>query len=59
VAASGVGVLEEGTDDPSTVVEEVDGGRIRDTRLGVYSFAFLKNSIISTRGQAYEDPTFS
>jgi hypothetical protein len=57
--ASGAGVLEEGADNPGTVVVEADGGIIRDMRLGVYSFAFLKNSIISTKGIAYEKPTFS
>jgi hypothetical protein len=59
VEASGAGVLEEGVEDPGAVVEEVGAGRIRDTSLGAYSFAFLKNSVISTKGQAYEEPTFS
>jgi hypothetical protein len=57
--ASTAGVLEEGTKDPGAVVEEAAGGRIRDTSLGAYSFAILKNSIISTKGIAYEAPTFS
>jgi hypothetical protein len=57
--ASTIGVLEEGTKDPGALVEEAAGGRIRDTNLGAYPFAFLKNSIISTRGTAYEVPTFS
>jgi hypothetical protein len=48
--ASRAGVLEEGIEDPGAVVEEVGTGRIRDTSLGVYSFAFLKNSVISTKG---------
>jgi hypothetical protein len=57
--ASTARVLEEGIKDPGVVVEEAAGGRIRDTSLGAYSFAFLKNSIISTKGIAYEAPTFS
>jgi hypothetical protein len=57
--ASTTGVLEEGAEDPGAVVEEAAEGRIRDTSLGAYSFAFLKNSIISTKGIAYEAPTFS
>jgi hypothetical protein len=54
-AASRARVLEEGADDPGIVVVEADGGIIRDTRLGAYSFAFLKNSVISTKGIAYEE----
>jgi hypothetical protein len=50
--APGAGILEEGAEDPSVVVEGVGAGRIRDTSLGAYSFAFLKNSLISTKGQA-------
>jgi hypothetical protein len=57
--ASTTGVLEEDIKDPGAVVEEADGGRIRDTSLGAYSFAFLKNSVISNKGIAYEAPTFS
>jgi hypothetical protein len=57
--ASTTGVLEEGVKDPGAVVEEAVGGRIRDTSLGAYSFAFLKNSVISTKGIPYEAPTFS
>jgi hypothetical protein len=57
--ASGAGVLEEGVEDPGAVVEEFGIGRIRDTSLGACSFAFLKNFVISTKGQAYEEPTFS
>jgi hypothetical protein len=59
-AAAGLaeaGVLEEGAEVPGagvtgTSIEGVGAGRIRDTRLGVYSFAFLKNSFIFVRGQA-------
>jgi hypothetical protein len=57
--ASRAGILEEGADDPGAAVEKVVGGRIRDTILGAYPFAFLKNSVISTKGIAYEAPTFS
>jgi hypothetical protein len=57
--ASTTGALEEGAEGPVAVVEEVAGGRIRDTNLGAYSFAFLKNSVISTKGTTYEAPTFS
>jgi hypothetical protein len=57
--ASRAGVLEEGIDDPGATVEEAIGGRIRDTILGAYPFAFFKNSVISTKGIAYEAPTFS
>jgi hypothetical protein len=57
--ASGAGVLEEGVEDPGAVVEEVGTGRIRDISLGACSFTFLRNSVISTNGQAYEEPTFS
>jgi hypothetical protein len=64
VAAKGIealaaGVLEEYVKDPGVVVKEVGAGRIRDTSLDAYSFAFLKNSVISAKGQAYEEPTFS
>jgi hypothetical protein len=58
-AAPGAGVLEEGAKVPGAVVEGVCVGRMRDTSLGAYPFAFLKNSFISVRGQAYEEPTFS
>jgi hypothetical protein len=55
----GAGVLEEGAEVPGAVIEGVGIGRMRDTILGAYSFAFLKNSIISTKRQAWEEPTFS
>jgi hypothetical protein len=57
--ASTSGVLEEGAEDPGAVVEYAAGGRITDSSLGAYSFTFLKNSVISTKGIAYEAPTFS
>jgi hypothetical protein len=50
--APGAGVLEEGAEDLGDVLEGVGAGKIRDTSLGAYSFAFLKNSVISTKGQA-------
>jgi hypothetical protein len=52
-------VQEEGIEDSGAVVEEVGVGRIRDTSLCAYSFAFLNYSVISAKGQAYEEPTFS
>jgi hypothetical protein len=57
--ASIAGLLEEGVEDPRTVVKEVGAGRISDTSLGAYSIAFLKSSIISDKGQVYKVPTFS
>jgi hypothetical protein len=50
--ASVAGAPEEGAKDPMAIIEEAAGGRIRDTKLGMYPFAFLKNSIISTNGTA-------
>jgi hypothetical protein len=47
-----VGVLEEGTKVTGAGVEGVGTGRIRDTNLGAYSFAFLKNSFISAGARA-------
>jgi hypothetical protein len=47
----GVGVLEEGAEVLGVGVEGVRAGRIRDTSLGAYSFAFLKKSFISIGGQ--------
>jgi hypothetical protein len=47
-----VGTLEEGAEDTCAGVEGVGVGRIRDTSLGAYSFAFLKNSFISAGGRA-------
>jgi hypothetical protein len=57
--ASTTGVLEGGVEDSGTEVEEAAKGEIRDTILGAYCFAFLKNSNISERGRAWEEPTFS
>jgi hypothetical protein len=45
-------VLKDGAEVPGAGVEEVGAGRIRDTSLGAYPFAFLKNSFISDGGQA-------
>jgi hypothetical protein len=50
--ALGAGIIEEGAEVPGAVVEGVGAGRIRDTSLGAYPFAFFKNSFISARGQA-------
>jgi hypothetical protein len=50
--ASAAGALEEGAEEPVAIVKEAIGGRIRDTSLGAYSLAFLKNSVISTNGTA-------
>jgi hypothetical protein len=50
--ASAAGALEEGAEEPVAIVKEAAGGRIRDTSLGAYSLAFLKNSVISTKGMA-------
>jgi hypothetical protein len=57
--ASATGVLEGGAEDPDVEVKEAADREIRDTMLGAYCFAFLKNSNISKRGRALEDPTFS
>jgi hypothetical protein len=57
--ASAAGVLERGVEDPGTEDEEAADGEIRDTILGAYCFAFLKNSSISERGRAWGEPTFS
>jgi hypothetical protein len=46
------GVLEDGAEVPGAGVEEVGAGKIRDTILGAYPFAFLKNSFISDGGRA-------
>jgi hypothetical protein len=53
-AAPGGGVEVLGTG-----VEEAAKGVIRDTILGVYSFAFSKNFSISKTGQALEEAIFS
>jgi hypothetical protein len=50
VEASAAGVLEEGAEDPVAVVEEAAEGRIRDTSLGAYSFAFLKTLSSQPKG---------
>jgi hypothetical protein len=57
--SSAAGVLEGGAEDPGAEVEEAADGEIRVTMLGAYFFAFLKNSNISERGRAWEEPTFS
>jgi hypothetical protein len=57
--ASAAGVLEGVVEDPGAKVEEAANGEIRDTILGAYCFAFWKNSSISERGRAWEEPTFS
>jgi hypothetical protein len=57
--ASAAGVLEGGAEDPGAEVKEAAEGEIRDTILGAYCFAFLKNFNISERGRAWEEPTFS
>jgi hypothetical protein len=54
VAALGEGIQELGAE-----VKEAAEGVIRDTMLGAYFFAFLKNSSISERGRAWEEPIFS
>jgi hypothetical protein len=48
----GAGVLEDSAEVPGAGVEGVGAGRISDTSLGAYPFAFLKNSFISIGGQA-------
>jgi hypothetical protein len=57
--ALAAGVLEGGAKDPGAEVKEDAEEEIRDTILGAYCFAFLKNSNISERGRALEEPTFS
>jgi hypothetical protein len=57
--ASAARVLEEGAEDPGVEVEEAADGEMRDTTLGAYCFALLKNSNISKWGRAWEEPTFS
>jgi hypothetical protein len=57
--ASAPGALEGGVEDPGAGVEEAAEGEIRDTILGAYFFAFLKNSNFSERGRAWEEPIFS
>jgi hypothetical protein len=47
IKASATGVLEGGVEDSGAEVEEAAEGQIRDTILGAYCFAFLKNSSIS------------
>jgi hypothetical protein len=57
--ASAAGVLEGVVEDLGAEVEEAADGEMRDTILGAYCFAFWKNSSISERGRAWEEPTFS
>jgi hypothetical protein len=57
--AEASGVLEGGVEDSGAEVEEAAEEEIRDTILGAYCFAFLKNSSFFKRGQAREEPTFS
>jgi hypothetical protein len=57
--SSVAGVLEGGAEDPGAKVEEAADREIRFTMLVAYFFAFLKNSSISERGRAWEEPTFS
>jgi hypothetical protein len=57
--ASATGVLEGVVEDLGAEVEEAVDGEIRDKILGAYCFAFWKNSSISERGRAWEEPTFS
>jgi hypothetical protein len=54
--ASAAASLEGGIKEPVAEVEEVTEGVIRDTMLGTYFFAYLKNPSISERGRAGEDP---
>jgi hypothetical protein len=48
----GVGVLDEGAEAEGAEAKGTGAGRIRDTSLGAYSFAFLKNSFISAGRRA-------
>jgi hypothetical protein len=57
--ASAAGVLEGVIKDLGTKFEEATEGEMRDTILGAYCFAFWKNSSISERRRAWEEPTFS
>jgi hypothetical protein len=57
--ASATGVLEGVVEDLGAEVEEAPNREIRDIILGAYCFAFWKNSSISERGRAWEEPTFS
>jgi hypothetical protein len=57
--ASATGVLEGVVKDLGAEVEEAVDGEIRDKILGAYCFVFWKNSSISERGRAWEEPTFS
>jgi hypothetical protein len=45
-------VLDEGVEAVSAEAEGVGAGRIKDTSLGAYSFAFLKNSFVFAGGRA-------
>jgi hypothetical protein len=59
VESSAARVLEGGAEDLGAEVEEATDGEIRVSTLGAYCFTFLKNSNISERGRAWEEPTFS
>jgi hypothetical protein len=58
-AEESVAPLGGGIEEPGAEVKEAVEGVIRDTILGAYSFAFLKNFSISERGRAREEPIFS
>jgi hypothetical protein len=57
--ASTAAVLEGVVNDIGPEVEEATDGEMRDTILAAYCFAFCKNSSISKRGRAWEEPTLS
>jgi hypothetical protein len=56
---SAAAALGGGVEEPGAEVKEAAEGVIRDTMHGAYFFAFLKNSSISERGRAWEEPIFS
>jgi hypothetical protein len=57
--AEASGALQGVVKDLGAEVEEAADGEIRDTIFGAYCFALWKNSSISERGRAWEEPTFS